>query len=462
MTIIIKNGMIVTDKDIFVADIEINNHHISNISSTIDYDVEIQIDATDRYIFPGFIDAHTHMELPISDEISSVDDFYTGTVAAAFGGTTSIIDYIVPYQGQDLVDAFYLWNNKAKGKAIVDYGFHMTISDPTDEHIDQIKDLPSCGITSVKCFTAYVNKFMMTDDKIYRILEESKDTKMLACIHCENGYVLNYKIKQFLKQNKTAPKYHPQTRPDLVEAEAIGRVIDLAKLAQSPIFIAHLSTSSGLERIISARNEGYKVFSETCPQYLILSDDVFNLEGFESAKYVCSPPIRNKNNIEPLWKGIFDDYIQVFATDHCPFNYNKEKQRGVNNFTLIPNGLPGVEDRVNIMFSEGVIKRKLDLKKFVSLNSTMPAKIFGLYPQKGAIQAGADADLVIYDPAYEWVISAQNHHQNVDYNVYEGLKITGKPEIVISRGEIIIKDNNFLGKKGRGEYLKRNTSSLFE
>lgn len=461
MDIIIKNGLLVTASDIFKADIGILNGKIAALSENLTVETKEEIDATNMYVFPGFIDAHTHLELPITETTSSVDDFYTGTVAAAIGGTTSIIDYIVPYKNQTLTEAFHLWQDKAKNKAIIDYGFHMTISDPSEKNLDEVKKMPDLGVTSIKCFTAYVNKYMMTDDQIYRLLKESLTTKALLCMHCENGFMIDFLTKELINNGHTALKYHPLSRPPILEEESIGRVIDLAKLAHAPIYIAHLSTGGGLERIISARNSALKVYAETCPQYLLLADTLYEQEESEAAKYICSPPLRSQENLNKLWHGLLGSDIQVFATDHCPFNLNKERQHALHDFTRMPNGLPGIEDRVNILFSEGVIKRNLDLNRFIDLVSTQPAKIFGMYPKKGGLNINADADIVIYNPDKKWTISARNHHQNVDYNVYEGLTITGKPEIVLSRGEIIVRNNKCNARKGRGNYLKRNPSSVF-
>ncbi|MEW5820880.1 MAG: dihydropyrimidinase [Cyanobacteriota bacterium] len=462
MDLVIKNGLLVSSSEIFKADIAINNGKIAHISEEINDTAVKEINAEGKYVFPGFIDAHTHMELPIKDDIYSVDDFYTGTLAAAFGGTTSIIDYIVPYQNQSLLSAYKLWRNKAEEKAVIDYGFHITISNPSDVILNEVKELFDYGVTSVKSFTTYLGKYMMTDDQIYGLLKESNKTKMLVCMHCENGYLLDYFIKQFIVEGKTEPIYHELSRPPFLEEEAVGRVIELARFAQSPIFIAHLSTAGGLEKIQKARDSGFRVATETCPGYLLLDKSVYELRGFESAKYICSPPLRPKWHQQKLWEGLMNGVIELVATDHCPFNFHKEKQAGKNDFTKIPNGIPSVEDRVPLIFSEGVIKRKIDLKQFVSIMSTAPAKVFGIYPEKGNLSVGADADIVIYDPDYEWTISAKTHHQNVDYSVFEGKKVVGKPYIIISNGEVIIKNDRFAGKKGRGKYIHRKASSLFD
>lgn len=461
MDLIIRDGLLVTGSDLFKADIGVNNGKISIISENLLESARKEINAEGKYVFPGFIDVHTHMDMPLTDSISSVDDFYTGTVAAAAGGTTCIVDYICPPSNLTLKDGFENWLRKAEGKAIIDYGFHMTITNPTDKILDEVKTLPEYGITSIKCFTAYKDRFMMTDDQLFRMLNESKQTGILVCMHCENGYLLDYLTKNLISEGKTTPEYHPQSRPPFVEEEAVKRAIDLATIADAPIYIAHLSTAGGLEKVKEARNSSYPVYAETCPAYLMFTDEVYEKDPEYAAKYICSPPLRPDPHPEELWKGIFSGYIQVIGTDHCPFNSGKEKKAGLKDFTKMPNGIPGVEDRIPVMFSEGVIKRNLDINKFVAITSTLPAKLFGLYPQKGNLNVSADADLVIYDPDKQWMINAKSHHMNVDYNIFEGLKITGKPEYVLSRGEIIFQNNEINAEPGRGKYIKRKSSYLF-
>jgi dihydropyrimidinase len=462
MDLIIKNGTLITASDIFSGDVVINEGKIVEVTPAFTGEAERIINATGRYVFPGFIDVHTHLELPINAQISSRDDFYTGTVAAAFGGTTSIVDFIVPYPDQKLIEALELWNSKACDKAIIDYGFHMTISTPKDEIIKDIPLLAERGVTSIKCFTAYLGKYMMTDDMLFKTFEFCKNAEIFPTMHCENGFLLDLLIKRFLTEGKMAPVYHPQTRPPFLEAESIGRAIEIAHYIDLPVYIAHLSTAEGLYKIKKARDKSWQVYTETCPQYLFLDDTVFQSGELEASKYICSPPIRSIDNLEPLWKGLFDGDIEVFATDHCPFDLEKDRKPNLADFTKIPNGLPGIEDRVNLLFSEGVIKRGLDLKRFISLVSTSPAQLFGMYPQKGTLFAGSDADIVIYDPHKEWVISAKDHHQNVDYNVYEGKKVTGKPDIVISRGEVIIENDQLNANKGRGKFIHRTKSCIYD
>ncbi len=460
MNIIIKNGILVTGTDTFKADIAINNGKITTISDELTEKADKIIDATGKFVFPGFIDAHTHLELPVR-EFFSVDDFYTGTLAAAAGGTTCIVDYIVPFRGQTLKDAFKLWVNKANNKSVIDYGFHMTISDPEESIFEEIKDLPDMGVTSIKCFTAYKGNYMLTDDQIYRVFELSKASDILVSMHCENGYLLDYFVKKFLKEGKKHPVYHSQTRPPFVESDSIQHAIDIADFANIPIFIAHLSTAEGLKTIQKARFKNKKVFVETCPQYLLLDDSLYDQDAYEAAKYICSPPLRPAKGLKHLWNALLNGEIDVFATDHCPFNAGIERKNNLDDFSRIPNGLPGIEDRVNLLFSEGVKKRKLSLNRFVNLVSSTPAKIFGLYPQKGSLNTGSDADIVVYDPDCKWVISANNHHQNVDYNAYEGIEVTGKPYVVTSRGEIIVENGQITASKGRGKYIYRQKSTVY-
>lgn len=459
MDIIIQNGILVTGSDIFKAEILLSQGKIASISEKIVNPEAFTIDASGLYVFPGFIDPHTHLELDMTPTASTADDFYTGTVAAAIGGTTTVIDYVVPEKEQTFENAFNCWKTKAQ-KAVIDYGFHMTFSNPLKRPMEELKYLKKVGITSLKCFTTYADNLMISDDKLYQVMSIAKEEQILLSMHCENGSLLKERINNLLKAKKLSPYYHAESRPEILEVESASRVIDIARIIDLPVFIAHLSSYQALERIhLLKKYNQAKVFIESCPQYLMLDNTYLTRE--DGAKYVFSPPLRDKKNNQLLWKALLNGDIDVIGTDHCPFNYAKEKQEGITNFTQIPNGLPGVEDRVNIMFSEGVIKRKLDINSFISLLTLKPAKLFGLYPQKGTLNIGSDADIVIYDPHHEHIISAKSQAQNVDYNPYEGLKLTGKPKIVISKGKIISQDGKFIGEKGFGQYLPRETSVAF-
>jgi dihydropyrimidinase len=459
MTILIKNGRIITDVEDYMADIFIEKGKISTIFSKICSDADVIIDASDKYVIPGGIDAHTHLDMPLANTFSS-DNFESGTIAAAYGGTTTIIDFPSQDRGSSPQDALQRWFQKAEGKSCIDFGFHMILTDTTRLEMEDLKELVNEGITSFKLFMAYPGSLMLDDGSIFELMRAAQKLGSLICIHAENGEVIDSLVNEAVEDGKTAPLFHALTRPASMEGEAINRSIALAKVAGCPVYIVHVSTYDGLKRIMEARDQGTPVFAETCPQYLLLSlDDMIDSKGFESAKYVFTPPLREQGHQEKLWDGIAKNHIQVVATDHCPFNLNGQKDFGKDDFTKIPNGAPGIENRLHLMYENGVKKNKISLNRWVELCATRPAKIFGLYPKKGTIAVDGDADLVIWDPKQEITISAKTHHMNVDYNLYEGYKISGSPTTVISNGEIIVDNNKFIGKAGRGKYLKRDLFS---
>ncbi len=459
MTTLIKNGRIITDVEDYTADIFIEKGKISTIFSKISSNADVIIDASDKYVIPGGIDAHTHLDMPLANTFSS-DNFESGTIAAAYGGTTTIIDFPSQDRGSSPQDALQLWFQKAEGKACIDFGFHMILTDTTRLEMEDLKELVNEGITSFKLFMAYPGSLMLADGSIFELMRAAQKLGSLVCLHAENGEVINSLVNEAVEDGKTAPLFHALTRPASMEGEAINRSIALAKVAGCPVYIVHVSTYDGLKRIMEARDQGTPVFAETCPQYLLLSlDDMIDSKGFESAKYVFTPPLREQGHQEKLWDGIAKNHIQVVATDHCPFNLNGQKDFGKDDFTKIPNGAPGIENRLHLMYENGVKKNKISLNRWVELCATKPAKIFGLYPKKGTIAIDSDADLVIWDPKHEITISAKTHHMNVDYNLYEGYKISGSPTTVISNGEIIVDNNKFIGKAGRGKYLKRDLFS---
>lgn len=459
MTILIKNGRIITDVEDYTADIFIEKGKISTIFSKISSNADVIIDASDKYVIPGGIDVHTHLDTPMENTFSS-DNFESGTVAAAYGGTTTIIDFPTQNRGSSPQDALQRWFQKAEGKACIDFGFHMILTDTTRLEMEDLKELVNEGITSFKLFMAYPGSLMLADGSIFELMRAAQKLGSLICIHAENGEVIDSLVNEAVEDGKTAPLFHALTRPASMEGEAINRSIALAKVAGCPVYIVHVSTYDGLKRIMEARDQGTPVFAETCPQYLLLSlDDMIDSKGFESAKYVFTPPLREQGHQEKLWDGIVKNHIQVVATDHCPFNLNGQKDFGKDDFTKIPNGAPGIENRLHLMYENGVKKNRISLNHWIELCATKPAKIFGLYPKKGTIAVDSDADLVIWDPKQEITISAKTHHMNVDYNLYEGYKISGSPATVISNGEIIVDNNKFIGKAGRGKYLKRDLFS---
>jgi len=453
---IIRGGTVVTAVDQYRGDVLIEDDKITAIATSFDgVDADRTIDATDRLVIPGGIDVHTHLDMPFGGT-TSADDFETGTIAAAHGGTTTVVDFAIQYHGESLRFALDAWMNKAEGKAAIDYGFHMIVTELTDEVEKEMDSLVREGVTSFKLFMAYPGVFMLDDASIFRALLRTGRNGGTICMHAENGGVIDVLVKKALAEGKTEPKYHALTRPARAEAEATHRAIALAEIAGVPIYIVHLSAGEALEMVTAARDRGLPAYTETCPQYLFLSYDNYEEPGFEGAKYVMSPPIRPKENQEKLWRGLAFNDLQAVSTDHCPFCMKEQKELGKGNFSQIPNGGPGLENRMSLVFDGGVRTGRLSLNRFVEVTSTSPAKIFGLFPRKGTIAPGSDADLVVFDPNRKETLSAKTHHMNVDYNLYEGREVTGVSETVLSRGKVIVENGKFTGRAGAGSFLKRN------
>ncbi|MFC0472714.1 dihydropyrimidinase [Halalkalibacter kiskunsagensis] len=452
---VIKNGTIVTATDTYQADVLIENGKISCIGQNLAVGGAEVIDAKGRYIFPGGIDPHTHLEMPFGGTVSK-DDFETGTIAAAFGGTTTVIDFCLTNKGEPLKNAIQTWHAKSKDKAVIDYGFHLMIGEMNE---DVLEELPVVmdeeGITSFKVFMAYKNVFQADDGTLFRTLVAAKELGGLVMVHAENGDVIEYLINEALEKGNTDPIYHALTRPPEVEGEATGRAAQLTGLANSQLYVVHVSCAEAVEKITEARRKGYDVWGETCPQYLVLDQTYLEKPDFEGAKYVWSPPLREKWHQDVLWNALKNGDLQTLGSDQCSFDFNGQKDLGKGDFTKIPNGGPIIEDRVSILFSEGVKKGRITLNQFVDIMSTRNAKLFGLYPQKGTIAVGTDADLVVFDPNVERTISANTHHMAADYNPFEGIQVTGEAVTVLSRGEFVIRDKQFVGTLGQGQYLKR-------
>jgi len=454
---IITNGRVVTATDTYVGDIAIREGKIVAIGQGLPRDNAAKIiDAGGRHVFPGGIDVHTHLDMPFGGTTSS-DDFETGTRAAAFGGTTTLIDFAIQYKGQTLRTALDGWLRKAESKAVSDYSFHCIITDLASAQLEEMNALVRDGVTSFKLFMAYPGVFMLDDATIFKALQASGKNGGLVCMHAENGGAIDVIVQQALAEGKKAPKYHALTRPTTAEAEATARAIALAEMAGAPVYIVHLSCDDALEKVREARDRGLPVYAETCPQYLYLSIENFDVPGFDGAKYVFTPPLREKWHQERLWNGLKRDHLQVVSTDHCPFCFKEQKELGRDDFTKIPNGGPGIEHRLSLIYSGGVAAGRFSVNRFVELVSTTPAKLFGLYPRKGTIAVGSDADLVIFDSGRKHIISATNHHMRVDYSMFEGVEVTGMPETVLSRGRVIVDGNKFLGRPGSGEFLRRST-----
>ena len=456
---IIKNGTIITAIDTTLADVGISAGKISAIATQLPAENATHVlDATNLLLLPGGIDVHTHLDMPFGGT-TSADDFQTGTIAAAFGGTTTLIDFAIQYKGQTLRHAFDTWMKKAHDKATIDYAFHCIITDLGSAQLEEMADLIREGVTSFKLFMAYPGVFMLDDATIFRAMSQAAKHSGLICMHAENGGAIDVIVQQALAEGKRAPKYHALTRPTTAEAEATSRAIALAEMAGCPVYIVHLSCNDALEKVREARDRGLPVYAETCPQYLYLSLENMDAPGFEGAKYVFTPPLREKWHQEKLWHGLAHDTLQVVSTDHCPFCFKEQKELGKDDFTKIPNGGPGIEHRLSLIYTGGVHGKRFSPNRFVEVVSTAPAKLFGLFPRKGTIAVGSDADLVIFDPNEQQVISAKTHHMRVDYSMFEGIQIKGVPKTVLSRGRPVIDAGQFVGHPGNGQFLRRQTYS---
>jgi len=457
MRTLIKNGTIITAVDQYRGDVLIQDQRIELIGTSLDLQADKVIDATGKFVLPGGIDVHTHLDMPFGGA-TSADDFETGTIAAAFGGTTSIVDFAIQYKGQTLHHAWETWMKKAEGKAVVDYGFHMIMTDLNDQTEQEMDALVKQGVTSFKLFMAYRGIFMLDDGSIFKALLRTGQNGGTICMHAENGDVIDVLVQRALKAGHTAPKYHALTRPARAEAEATHRAIALAEIADVPVYIVHLSAAEALEMVTEARDRGLHAYAETCPQYLFLSYDNYEEPDFNGSKYVMSPPLRDRAKQAQLWRGLAFNDLQCISTDHCPFCM-KEKRLGEHDFSKIPNGAPGIETRMSLVYDGGVREGRISMNRFVELTATSPAKIFGLFPRKGTIAPGSDADIVVFDPNRTITLSAKTLHMNVDYNPYEGRQVTGAADTVLTRGRLIIENGKFVGGKGGGSFLKRSTRS---
>ncbi len=458
MRTLIANGTIVTADGSYQADILVDGETIAQIGADLaaaGVTADETIDATGKYVIPGGIDAHTHMELPFGGTFAK-DTFETGTRAAAFGGTTSIVDFAVQTKGQSLHEGLDVWHAKAEGNAVTDYGFHMIMSDVNDATLAEMDQLVAEGVPDFKLFTAYPGVFLSPDDHIFRAMQQTKKNGGLILMHAENGPVIDILAAEQVAAGVTDPIGHGLARDSRLEGEATSRMIRLAEIAGVPVYFVHMSAKEALDALMAARNRGAMAWAETCPQYLYLTlDDLGN--GFNGAKFVCSPPLRTKDHAVELWNALKRDDLQVVGTDHCPFDFHGQKEMGRGDFRKIPNGLPGVEERVDLMH-QAVVDGRLTKERWVDVVSTGPAKIFGMYPRKGLIAVGSDADLVVYDPNRSHVLSASTHHMDVDYSCYEGMTVQGGSDVVMSRGSIVVKDGEFTGRKGHGKFVKRTTA----
>ena len=461
MRTLITNGTIVTADGSTAADVLIDGETVVQIGAGLAANgvaADETIDAAGRWLIPGAIDVHTHMELPFGGTFAK-DTFETGTRAAAFGGTTTIVDFAVQSRGKSLREGLDAWHAKAEGNAVADYGFHMIMSDVNDDTLAEMDTLVDEGVPDFKLFTAYPGVFYSDDGAIFRAMQQTGKNGGLIMMHAENGMAIDIVAADLVKDGKTDPLYHGIARYPIFEGEATNRVIRLAEAAQVPVYIVHLSARDALHAVREGRDRGSQVFAETCPQYLFLSiDDMGN--GFEGAKYVCSPPLRSADHQDELWTGLIKDDLQLVATDHCPFDFEDQKDLGRGDFRKIPNGLPGVEDRVDLLHDGGVAGGRISKERWVEIISTAPAKLFGMFPSKGTIAVGSDADIVVYDPTATRTISATTHHMDVDYSCYEGREVQGRSDIVLSRGSVIVRDGAFTGHRGHGRFIKREPAKF--
>ncbi len=455
-SLLITNGRVVTAVDDYVADVYVEGERIVAIGEKLERRADRTIDARGKLVIPGGIDPHTHMDMPFGGTMSA-DDFASGTRAAAFGGTTTIIDFAIQTKGKPTLEGLDTWHAKAEGKAVIDYGFHMIVTDMPDERLPEMKQLAEAGVTSYKLFMAYPGVLYVDDGTLYRAFRQAGENRTRVCMHAENGIVIDEIIKRAVADGKTAPVWHARTRPPRMEAEGVYRSIAIAEVAEVPLYIVHLSSSDALEEVKRARDRGVDVMAETCPQYLLLDQSYYEREGFEGAKWVMTPALREKWNQDELWKGLRFGQLSTIGTDHCPFCFKEQKELGVSSFTKIPNGAPGVENRMSLIYTFGVGEGRIGLNRFVELTSTAAAKTFGLFPRKGTIAVGSDADIVIFDPERAETVSVDNarmHHMRVDYSAYEGFRVKGVSETVISRGRVIV-ENDRLAAEGGGRFVKR-------
>jgi dihydropyrimidinase len=462
---LIKDGTVVTASDTFAADVWIENGKIAALVApgTKLGEADQTIDAKGQYVIPGGIDAHTHLDMPFGGTYSS-DDFDTGTVAAAHGGTTTLVDFAIQSKGSSLRAGLDAWHAKAEGKAAIDYAFHMIMTEANQSTLDEMATIVREGVTSFKMFMAYPGVFLVDDQQIFKAMLRAGELGALITMHAEIGLPIDILIQRALAQGHTAPVYHALTRPEIAEATGTERAIALAEMAKVPVYMVHLSAQRALERVMEARDRGLPAYAETCPQYLFLDEDHLRGEPgneFQGAGYVATPALRLKHHQEHLWRGLRNYDLSVVATDHCPFCMKDQKELGKNDFSKIPNGMPGVETRLHLLW-EGVTKGKISMNRFVEITSTAPAKIFGMYGKKGTIGVGADADVVVWDPKREKVLGKDTLHMRVDYSPYEGRKVPGSPSHVLSRGELIVQNDQWVGKKkqGRGQFVRRGTFGL--
>jgi dihydropyrimidinase len=460
MGTLIKGGKVVSAAAATQADVLIEGEKIAQVAPRIDAAGHTVVDAAGMLVLPGGIDVHTHLDMPFGGT-TSADDYEWGTRAAAIGGTTTVIDFALQSMGRPMTEAFKTWRAKSEGKACIDYALHMAVTDlgPNDSWLDDVDAMVAQGISSFKIFMAYPNVLMVNDATIFKLMQRTAKLGALVCVHAENGTVIDVVVQQMLAAGNTGPLYHALSRPVETEAEAVHRVVTIAELAGAKVYIVHVSCEEAMNEVKAARERGLPVQGETCTQYLVLSlEDDMGKPGFEDAKYVFTPPLRKKKNQAPLWQALKEDVLQVLSTDHCPFRFADQKTLGLGNFTKIPNGGPGIENRMQLAYHHGVNEGRMSLERFVEVTAEAPAKIFGMYPKKGIVAAGSDADIVIWDPEAKYTITAATQNMHTDYSIFEGFQVKGNARQVFSRGELVVDRGKFIGTVGRGQYLHREVS----
>jgi dihydropyrimidinase len=455
MSVLIKGGRVVTAADDYVGDVYVEGERISLIGESLDVHADRVIDAAGKYVLPGGVDPHTHLDMPFGGTVT-IDDVESGQTSAAFGGTTCHVDFIIQPQGSTFAAAVDEWKAKANGKQVIDMGYHMAVTDLKEGGtLEELASLPDEGITSYKLFMAYKGALMVDDETLFRTMQVAAETGALVMVHAENGDAIDVLVKEALAAGKTEPKYHALTRPPETEGEATNRAIQLSRVAGSPLYVVHVSCREAVEPIAIAREKGWNIHGETCTQYFFVDYTFLERPDFEGAKYVYTPPPRDKANQDVLWNAVRTDILSVVSTDHCAFLWDGQKTMGRDDFSKIPNGAPGLENRLQMIHELGVRAGRISLNRMVELLSTNPAKLFGLYPRKGTVAVGSDADIVIFDPERKVTISAATHHSKSDYNLFEGTEVTGVPEVVLLRGNVLVEDGELVASPGVGQFVRR-------
>jgi len=455
MSILIKGGRVITAADDYVGDVFVEDERITLIGESLDIQADRTIDASGKYVLPGGVDPHTHLDMPFGGTVT-IDDVESGQTSAAFGGTTTHVDFIIQPQGSSFADALEEWRGKANGKQVIDMGYHMAVTDLKEGGtLEELASLPDQGITSYKLFMAYKGALMVDDETLFKTMQVAADTGALVMVHAENGDAIDVLVKEALAAGHTEPKYHALTRPPETEGEATNRAIQLARVAGSPLYVVHVSCAESVEPIQLAREKGWNVWGETCTQYFFIDYTFLERPNFEGGKYVYTPPPRDKANQEVLWNAVRTDTLSAISTDHCAFLWDGQKTIGKDDFSKIPNGGPGLENRLQMIHEFGVRGGRISLNRMVELLSTNPAKLFGLYPRKGTIAVGSDADIVVFDPEKRVKISAATHHSKSDYNLFEGTEVTGSPEVVLLRGNVLVEGDELVASPGIGQFVAR-------